>query len=339
MSNDLQQAIAAIKAGDDETGQQLLAQAINADPQNEVAWLLMADIVESTDHRRECLERVLKLNPSSEQAKQGLLELERESGLLSAIQATASWASQQSDVGGHGESGRTNHQEPPRSMRPELAELSPSGAPVPMVASITDGRAQQPPIRQQRIGIGKLMLLGISVVLVFTVLAVLLFRYSRYLGAVPSAPAVTATLPPPKPALSDAERRYIQSVREDMGWRESWLDSILTDLTDFENDPTLSVNAAWTATLDAKADRLWDNSIMGGDAPSARFAKVHESVSYTVVVYQMCAGNVQLFAKEPTLFHFKYALEESERAAVFSQVVLYELEHLETTGRMPTYSD
>ena len=39
MSNDLQQAIAAIKAGDKETGQQLLQQVINADPQNEAAWL------------------------------------------------------------------------------------------------------------------------------------------------------------------------------------------------------------------------------------------------------------------------------------------------------------
>jgi len=35
----LQQAVNAIKAGDTETGQQLLAQVISADPQNEAAWL------------------------------------------------------------------------------------------------------------------------------------------------------------------------------------------------------------------------------------------------------------------------------------------------------------
>ncbi len=39
MSNDLQQAIAAIKAGDKETGQQPLQQVINADPQNEAVRL------------------------------------------------------------------------------------------------------------------------------------------------------------------------------------------------------------------------------------------------------------------------------------------------------------
>jgi len=72
----LRQAIAAIKAGDNETGQQVLAQVINADPQNEAAWLMLASVVEE-DKKRRCLERVLAINPGNGRAALELLQLQQ----------------------------------------------------------------------------------------------------------------------------------------------------------------------------------------------------------------------------------------------------------------------
>jgi len=72
----LRQAIAAIKAGDQETGQQLLAQVISADPQNEAAWSLLASVLEDEDKKRRCLERVLAINPGNGRAALELLQLQ-----------------------------------------------------------------------------------------------------------------------------------------------------------------------------------------------------------------------------------------------------------------------
>lgn len=71
----LQTAIQAIKAGDRETGKRLLAQVIHSTPQNELAWLWMSGVVDSDDLRRQCLERVLSINPGNTLAKRGLAAL------------------------------------------------------------------------------------------------------------------------------------------------------------------------------------------------------------------------------------------------------------------------
>ncbi len=76
MSNDLQQAIAAIKAGDKKSGQQLLAQVVNADPQNEAAWLWMASTLDDPQEKKECLQKVLQINPNNETANEALTQLE-----------------------------------------------------------------------------------------------------------------------------------------------------------------------------------------------------------------------------------------------------------------------
>jgi hypothetical protein len=75
MSDDLQRAIAAIRSGDRETGKRLLAEVIRHDPRNEAAWLWMSAVIDSDEHRRTCLERVLTINPSNEIARQGLAKL------------------------------------------------------------------------------------------------------------------------------------------------------------------------------------------------------------------------------------------------------------------------
>ena len=75
MPGTLQQAIAAIKAGDKAAGQRLLAEVIRNDPRNEAAWLWMSAVLDSDEQRRVCLERVLAINPDSATARQGLARL------------------------------------------------------------------------------------------------------------------------------------------------------------------------------------------------------------------------------------------------------------------------
>ncbi len=75
MPGTLQQAIAAIKAGDKAAGRRLLAEVIRNDPRNEAAWLWMSAVLDSDEQRRTCLERVLAINPDSATARQGLARL------------------------------------------------------------------------------------------------------------------------------------------------------------------------------------------------------------------------------------------------------------------------
>jgi RNA polymerase subunit RPABC4/transcription elongation factor Spt4 len=72
MSDNLQRAIAAIRSGDKETGKRLLAEVIRDDPRNETAWLWMSAVIDSDEHRRTCLERVLAINPRNETARRGM---------------------------------------------------------------------------------------------------------------------------------------------------------------------------------------------------------------------------------------------------------------------------
>ncbi len=68
----LRQAITAIKGGDKAAGGRLLAQVLKADPDNEIAWLWMAQAVQEPARRQHCLEHVLRINPQNETARHGL---------------------------------------------------------------------------------------------------------------------------------------------------------------------------------------------------------------------------------------------------------------------------
>lgn len=74
MSDKLQQAITAIKSGQKQVGQQLLARVIQEEPNNEVAWLWMSAVVDE-DKRGYCIERALKINPNNLQAQAALQKL------------------------------------------------------------------------------------------------------------------------------------------------------------------------------------------------------------------------------------------------------------------------
>ena len=86
MPEKFQLAIASIESGNRLLGQQLLAQAILEEPNNESAWLWMSELV-SEDKKQYCLEKALMINPNNHQALQALetmklLKIEPEAELV-----------------------------------------------------------------------------------------------------------------------------------------------------------------------------------------------------------------------------------------------------------------
>jgi hypothetical protein len=72
----LKEAIAAIKAGDTNTGQALLRQVLQETPQNETAWLWMAVVANDSAQKKKYLQHVLEINPDNMTAREGLDRLE-----------------------------------------------------------------------------------------------------------------------------------------------------------------------------------------------------------------------------------------------------------------------
>jgi hypothetical protein len=75
MTDLLREALSAEQRGDFALAKQLLSQALIEDPNNETAWMLMADAVDDLRLRRNCLERVLAINPDNSDASTALLKL------------------------------------------------------------------------------------------------------------------------------------------------------------------------------------------------------------------------------------------------------------------------
>jgi hypothetical protein len=75
MSDLLIQAMTAKQSGDITLAKQLLSQAIIQNPRNEGAWMLMSEVVEDVKLRRNCLERVLAINPGNAAANIALTRL------------------------------------------------------------------------------------------------------------------------------------------------------------------------------------------------------------------------------------------------------------------------
>lgn len=69
------QGITAYNSSDRAQASQLFRQAIQLDPNYEMAWLWLSAVVDSIHERRTCLERALTINPRSESAKRGLAKL------------------------------------------------------------------------------------------------------------------------------------------------------------------------------------------------------------------------------------------------------------------------
>ena len=72
----LQSGIEAVRDGDRSTGRQLLQEVIDANPNNELAWMWMASCVTTLRERRDCLEQVLTINPENARAREALARLD-----------------------------------------------------------------------------------------------------------------------------------------------------------------------------------------------------------------------------------------------------------------------
>jgi hypothetical protein len=75
LERQLQRGIAAAKAGDKASARQFLEAVVAQDDGNELAWIWLASVVPTTRERRICLEKVLKINPRNERARQALNQL------------------------------------------------------------------------------------------------------------------------------------------------------------------------------------------------------------------------------------------------------------------------
>jgi hypothetical protein len=76
MTNLLLQAMNAKQSGDIKLTKQLLAQALIQDPHNEGGWMLMYEVVDDVKLKRNCLERVLAINPGNTTASIALMKLD-----------------------------------------------------------------------------------------------------------------------------------------------------------------------------------------------------------------------------------------------------------------------
>jgi Tol biopolymer transport system component len=77
IQNLLKTGIEAAQSGNKIIARHILEQVVNKDPKNEMGWLWLASVVDTVDERRDCLQRVLSLNPNNERARQALCRIPR----------------------------------------------------------------------------------------------------------------------------------------------------------------------------------------------------------------------------------------------------------------------
>jgi WD40 repeat protein len=90
MSDILQQAIEAIKVGDEQTGEVLLSKVLKADPHNETALMWLFKIADTFERRRQYVEWTLQVNPNSRWAKRAVNILKMEQAGREAAQGDSS---------------------------------------------------------------------------------------------------------------------------------------------------------------------------------------------------------------------------------------------------------
>ena len=86
MNTELQQGIAAVKAGNKQLALDMLMRATQSPDAAEMAWLWMSSVVNDDAERLYCIERVLRLNPQNANAQKGSAVL-RQKGIQPAMPA------------------------------------------------------------------------------------------------------------------------------------------------------------------------------------------------------------------------------------------------------------
>ena len=82
MADSLKLAAKAIQEGDRQQARRLLKELLSTDPNNEEAWLCVSLTTDDVGQQRQCLERVLAINPDNAQAQRGLNKLDPLSAVL-----------------------------------------------------------------------------------------------------------------------------------------------------------------------------------------------------------------------------------------------------------------
>jgi hypothetical protein len=73
----LAEGVAAAQAGQRQRAYNLLLDAIELDRRNELAWLWLSTVTDSSKDQRICLENVLTINPANERARHWLARLKK----------------------------------------------------------------------------------------------------------------------------------------------------------------------------------------------------------------------------------------------------------------------
>ncbi|NTW02028.1 MAG: hypothetical protein HGA19_12180, partial [Oscillochloris sp.] len=68
----LERGAAALRVGNRDRARELLGAAVRADPQNILAWLWLSGALDNPAQQRQCLERVLRIDPQNMAALRGL---------------------------------------------------------------------------------------------------------------------------------------------------------------------------------------------------------------------------------------------------------------------------
>lgn len=74
-SEDLRKAVALLKEGNLAGARLILVDAVTQHPRDELGWFLLSFAVTEPGHQRDCLERVLRINPNNAKARERLEKL------------------------------------------------------------------------------------------------------------------------------------------------------------------------------------------------------------------------------------------------------------------------
>lgn len=86
MNELINQAQAALLSGDLTRARGHLAQVIQQEPLNVLAWLMLSEVVHEPERQRECLQRVLALEPQNQTAQKRLAALDQPTTMIQAAQ-------------------------------------------------------------------------------------------------------------------------------------------------------------------------------------------------------------------------------------------------------------
>lgn len=78
MSEKLQEAIAATRAGEKREAQRLLTELLQENPNDEYGWFLLGNLVDSPEKRMAYLGKALTINPHNEKARQQITHIQRQ---------------------------------------------------------------------------------------------------------------------------------------------------------------------------------------------------------------------------------------------------------------------